>query len=216
MMTRMKAAMAILACVGAASSGRPAGGFWCSLRGGGGGSITREDVERALQMSVVASRPKQRQGGEKDGEKNGGTCAVEAGTLERGREIAPAEVARALQSCKQADTLAKDVLLDPTETDLAVQARIEAAIKTTNIQHNLEQALEHSPELYSSISMIRVNCQVNGLPVEELVCTHWRARTNTHTHTLSLFLTHSLSLSLSLSLSTHTHTRAHTHIHTQT
>ena len=75
-----------------------------------------------------------------------------------------------MNSCRNAGDLARN-LSSYHDTDLATQAVIEEAIKRANIQHNLQQAIEHSPELYSAISMLYVQCEVNRCAVKALVDT---------------------------------------------
>ena len=86
--------------------------------------------------------------------------------------ISEEEVARALNCCDKARELATlSTLVDPADTDLGTQINLEAAIKKRNIEHNLELAIEHCPELYSSICMLRLRCHVNNVEVDALVDT---------------------------------------------
>ena len=53
--------------------------------------------------------------------------------------------------------------------DPEYQARIAQDIQQKNIDENMEAALEYTPESFSRVVMLYINCKVNGVPVKALV-----------------------------------------------
>ena len=53
--------------------------------------------------------------------------------------------------------------------DPEYQRRIAQDIQQKNINENMEAALEHTPESFSRVVMLYINCKVNGVPVKALV-----------------------------------------------
>ena len=145
------------------------------------GPVSVEDLVQALRSSSVGSSSKEdnRDAGahravnsaNRDGERLLGARRLAGREVEKERAtISNDELTAALKSCQSAGELAHN-LLSYHDTDLATQAGIEEAIKRANIQHNLNQALEYSPELYGTISMLYVQCEVNRCAVKALVDT---------------------------------------------
>jgi hypothetical protein len=166
------------------ASGPPPGWWSERLRGGGPKStsdgISVEDLVRALRSASVDGgaglQPTDGAPSVGDGASGVTTQTGQApGHAHRERTgalVTTDEVARALKSCQSAQELAHSLASSSHhDTDLATQAGLEDAIKRANIQHNFEQALEHSPELYSAIKMLYVDCEVNRCAVQALVDT---------------------------------------------
>lgn len=55
-------------------------------------------------------------------------------------------------------------LLDPR-----IQQRIEAEINMENVRDNMEHAYEFAPEFFGNVTMLYINCKVNGHPVKAFV-----------------------------------------------
>ena len=53
--------------------------------------------------------------------------------------------------------------------DPEYQAKIAQDIQQKNIDENMEAALEYTPESFSRVVMLYINCKVNGVPVKALV-----------------------------------------------
>jgi len=53
--------------------------------------------------------------------------------------------------------------------DPEYQAKIAQDIQQKNIDENMEAALEYTPESFSRVVMLYINCRVNGVPVKALV-----------------------------------------------
>lgn len=69
------------------------------------------------------------------------------------------------QRMRQAD---KELLLaDPFDVD--AQRKIEEAIRQKNVDENYEMALEHSPEVFTSVTMLYVPMEVNNHPIKAFV-----------------------------------------------
>merc|ERR1719414_2819810 len=53
--------------------------------------------------------------------------------------------------------------------DLEAQKMIQQEIEQKNIDHNMELAMEASPESFGSVIMLYINCNVNGHPIKAFV-----------------------------------------------
>lgn len=53
--------------------------------------------------------------------------------------------------------------------DAAAQAQIEERIRLSNVQSNMEIAMEEMPEAFGQVFMLYVPCEVNGTKVKAFV-----------------------------------------------
>ncbi|XP_045751113.1 protein DDI1 homolog 1 [Mirounga angustirostris] len=53
--------------------------------------------------------------------------------------------------------------------DLEAQARIEEEIRRQNIEENMSIAMEEAPESFGQVTMLYINCKVNGHPLKAFV-----------------------------------------------
>jgi len=53
--------------------------------------------------------------------------------------------------------------------DVEAQKKIEEAIRRENVQHNLEMAMDETPEVFGQVVMLYVDAEVNGTPLKAFV-----------------------------------------------
>lgn len=59
--------------------------------------------------------------------------------------------------------------LESNPFDAAAQAQIEERIRLSNVQQNMEIAIEEMPEAFGRVSMLYIPCEVNGMQVKAFV-----------------------------------------------
>jgi len=74
-----------------------------------------------------------------------------------------------LRTSREDELRRQEELLNADPFNPEVQKRIEELIHQKNIEENMELALEHSPELLTSVHMLYVEMEVNGVPVKAFV-----------------------------------------------
>lgn len=71
------------------------------------------------------------------------------------------------QRVKQAEMRRRMLLADPFDTE--AQRLIAEEIERQNIESNMETAMEYHPEAYGQVTMLYIECKVNGHPVKAFV-----------------------------------------------
>lgn len=61
----------------------------------------------------------------------------------------------------------KRVLANPFDED--AQRLIAEEIRKQNVEKNMEAAMEYHPESFGQVSMLYINCKVNGHPVKAFI-----------------------------------------------
>lgn len=59
--------------------------------------------------------------------------------------------------------------LERNPFDAAAQAQIEERIRLSNVQKNMEIAIEEMPEAFARVYMLYIPCEVNGVSVKAFV-----------------------------------------------
>ncbi|KNC54081.1 DNA damage-inducible protein 1, partial [Thecamonas trahens ATCC 50062] len=81
------------------------------------------------------------------------------------------EVERFIRSSQAAAKKIRDLeaRIAANPFDVEAQRELEEQIRQRNVENNLAQAMEHNPEAFGSVYLLRINCEVNGVPVQALV-----------------------------------------------
>lgn len=70
---------------------------------------------------------------------------------------------------RQAEQLRRMRLLTADQNDPEVQRMIEDEIRQSQVDTNMEEAMEYHPENFGSVTMLYINCKVNGHPIKAFV-----------------------------------------------
>merc|ERR1719312_364967 len=90
--------------------------------------------------------------------------AYESGNLEEF-----AKVLREQQNVRREREAQRIRMMNADPFDLEAQRLIAKEIEQKNIDHNMELAMETSPESFGSVIMLYINCNVNGHPIKAFV-----------------------------------------------
>ena len=90
--------------------------------------------------------------------------AVTSGDAHRLREVLAEQQRYASEVQRQRIRMLAASPMDPE-----AQQRIAANIQQHNIEENREAALEHTPEIFTNVVMLYIDCKVNGVHVRALV-----------------------------------------------
>merc|ERR1719499_1766345 len=90
--------------------------------------------------------------------------AYESGNLE-----AFAKVLKEQQNARREREAQRIRIMNADPFDLEAQALIQKEIEQKNIDHNMELAMEASPESFGSVIMLYINCVVNGHKIKAFV-----------------------------------------------
>lgn len=73
------------------------------------------------------------------------------------------------QSESQRKKMEEIAKLEANPFDAESQKKIEEMIRAENVQKNMEHALEFNPEVFGTVHMLYINCEVNGKPIKAFV-----------------------------------------------
>ena len=90
--------------------------------------------------------------------------AYESGSLEQF-----AKVLKEQQEARKEREALRIRMMNADPFDLEAQRLIAAEIEQKNIDHNMELAMEASPESFGSVIMLYINCVVNGHKIKAFV-----------------------------------------------
>merc|ERR1719158_932549 len=90
--------------------------------------------------------------------------AYESGNLEEFSKVLKEQ-----QEARRAKEAQRIRMMNADPFDLEAQRLIAKEIEQKNIDHNMELAMEASPESFGSVIMLYINCNVNGHPIKAFV-----------------------------------------------
>merc|ERR1719414_1916597 len=89
--------------------------------------------------------------------------------LESGDLDAFAKVLKEQQETRKEREKLRIRMMNADPFDLEAQKMIQQEIEQKNIDHNMELAMEASPESFGTVIMLYINCNVNGHPIKAFV-----------------------------------------------